>query len=267
MPRWTKRPGLRSAALGAASLATVIALLPILGETDTLAAFASAYVLVLLPTGAFLHGLLVLAANLTIQRLLLAGALAGAAGTAATYLGGRPETLAEGPAILPLALLFFADILRIGAAACVGLALAQRVTSMGIALLIAGLATAADLFSFLAGPTRALVEGGPEGGPTLAGYLLSYLLVWFPTYGFPLGFALGVSDFIFLALFAAIPGYLDGLLHPLPTLALGCASVLLAMLTGLLLETALPALPFIALSFVLSSALPLYKSFPGRRNT
>ena len=96
------------------------------------------------------------------------------------YLGGRPETLGKGPAVLPLALLFFADTFRIGATACVGMALAWCVDSLGIALLIAGLATAADLFSFLAGPTRVLVEEGPERDPVLFGYLV----LWFPTFGF-----------------------------------------------------------------------------------
>jgi hypothetical protein len=105
-------------------------------------------------------------------------------------------------------LLLFADNLRMGAAVCAGLALARRVTLPGIALLIAGFATAADLYSFLAGPTRALVQGGPEGGPSLLGYLLSYLLVWFPNFGSPLGFAFGVSDFIFLALFTVMAEHL-----------------------------------------------------------
>ncbi len=140
-----------------------------------------------------------------------------------------------------------------------GLALARRVTSPGIALLIDGVATAADLYSFLAGPTQTLVEGGPDGGPTLFGYLL----VWFPTFGFSLGFALGISDFIFLALFAAMSGYLR-LRHPLPTLVLGCVAVLVAILTGLLLET---ALPFIALSFLFANVTPLYRSFANRRDT
>lgn len=256
-----KRSGLHATGVGTVGLALVIALLPVLGETDTLAESVSAYVLVLFFTGAFLYGLLVLAANLPVQRLLLAGAFSGIAGIVAAYLGGRPETLVEGSAVLPLALLFFAATLRIGAAACVGVALARRVDSPGIALLIAGLATAADLFSFLAGPTRSLVEGGSEGGLALLGYLL----VWFPTFGAPLGFALGVSDFVFLALFTTVSGYL-GLSHPLPILILGCAATLLAMFTGLLMETALPALPFIALSFVLANALPLYKSFSEHRN-
>ena len=264
--RHTKRPGLRVTTVGMVGLAVVIALLPLLGETDTLAEFVSAYVIVLFFTGTFLYGLLVLAADVATQRLLLLGAAAGVAGMAAAYLGGRPETLVEGPAALPLTLLFLADTLRMGAAVCVGLALARRVTSPGIALLIAGLATAADLYSFLAGPTQTLVEGGPDGGPTLFGHFLGYLLVWFPTFGFPLGFALGISDFIFLALFAATSGYLR-LRHPLPILVLGCVAVLVAILTGLLLETAIPALPFVALSFLFANALPLYRSFMNHRST
>jgi len=107
-----------------------------------------------------LHGLLVLAVDLTVQRLLLSRVFSGTAGMVAVHLGGRPETLGEGPAVLPLALLFFADTLRIGATAWWGWLLSWRVDSLGIALLIAALATAADLSSFLAGPTRVLVEGG-----------------------------------------------------------------------------------------------------------
>ncbi len=85
--------------------------------------------------------------------------------------------------------------------------------------------------------------------------LLDYLLLIFPTFGYPLGFALGLADFIFLALFAALARRLEGL-HSLPTLTLGCAAVLLAMLAGLLLDRTLLALPFI-----LANATPLYKSF------
>jgi hypothetical protein len=60
--------------------------------------------------------------------------------------------------------------------------------------------------------------------------------VWFPIFGFPLGFALGVSGFIFLALFAATAGYLH-LRHSLQILIhLRMCRLLLAMLTGLLLE-------------------------------
>ena len=73
---------------------------------------------------------------------------------------------------------------------------------------MAAVATAADdLFSVLAGPTKALVE---EGSPAL-----DFLLVIFPTFGQPLGFALGVANFFFLVLFAAVARYLS--LRPLPS--------------------------------------------------
>jgi hypothetical protein len=39
------------------------------------------------------------------------------------------------------------------------------------------------------------------------------------------------------------------------------------MLAGLLLETVLPALPIVAVSFVLSNAILLYKSLADHRNT
>jgi hypothetical protein len=39
------------------------------------------------------------------------------------------------------------------------------------------------------------------------------------------------------------------------------------MLAGLLLKTALPAPPFIAFSFVLTNAIPLYKFFSDHRDT
>ena len=247
-----KKSGLLPLALGVLGLAAVVGLLPFLGDSETLAGFVAAYVFVLLPSGSLLYGLLALAADSPVPKLLLLGIFAGTVGVAATYLGGRPETLVEGPAPWPLALLFLADVLRMCAAACLGLALARRVTSPGVALLIAGLATIADLFSVFAGPTKALVE---RGAPAL-----DYLLLIFPTFGYPLGFALGVADFIFLALFAAVAYHLEGL-RPFPTLVLGCAAMLLAMLVGLLLETALPTLPFIALSFILANAAPLYKHF------
>lgn len=249
--RLAKSPGLLPLALGVLGLAAVVVLLPFLGDSDTLAGFVAAYVLVLLPTGSLLYGLLVLAADSPVPKLLFLGVVAGTVGVATTYLGGRPEKLVEGPAPEPLALLFFADVLRMCAAACLGLALARCVISPGVALLIAGLATAADLFSVFAGPTRALVEKGVPA--------LDYLLLIFPTFGYPLGFALGVADFIFLALFSTVAHRLEGL-RPFITLSLGCAAVLLAMLVGLLLETALPALPFIALSFILANATPLYRS-------
>jgi hypothetical protein len=58
-------------------IAAVVVLLPFLGVTDTLAEFILAYVLILLPAGALLYGLLALAADLVVPKLLFLGPLPG----------------------------------------------------------------------------------------------------------------------------------------------------------------------------------------------
>lgn len=249
-------PGLLPAASGAAGLAAVFALLPILGEGDHVpfAALALSYVLVVVPAGALVSGLLSLAARLPTPEVLLLGVSAALLGVAAAYLGGRPEDLIRGPAPLPLALLFLADGLRISAACALALALARHVNSVGVAFLLAAAGAGADLFSVLAGPTKALLR---EGSPAL-----DFLLVIFPTFGQPLGFALGVADFVFLALFAAVARRLS--LRPLTTLVAGCMATLSAMLIGLLAATPLPALPFISLSFALANADLALKTLASR---
>jgi hypothetical protein len=125
--------------------------------------------------------------------------------------------------------LFLANTSKIGAATSVGLTLARRATSPGMAVLVAVFATAADLFSVFAGPTRALTESVERGEPSLLSDLLGLLLLLSPTLGNPIGFAQGVSDLHFLALFAATAQLLEGL-RP-RGLTLGCASILIAMLT------------------------------------
>lgn len=124
----------------------LVAVLPFVGGGEaTLTEQILSYVLVLLTVVAFLYGLLVFSGSLGVRELLLSGAVAGSLGVAAAYLGGRPEALLDGLAVQPLVLLYVADLLRMTAAACLGFALARRVDSSGIALLIAILATAADL--------------------------------------------------------------------------------------------------------------------------
>jgi hypothetical protein len=123
-----------------------------------------------------------------------------------------------------------------------------------VVLLIVAVATVSDLFSVFAGPTKALVE---EGSP-----VLDLLLVVFPTFGSALGFGLGVSDFVFLALFAAASGFLD--LRYLATLLCTCFATFLAVTAGLLLERPLPVLPFIAIAFVLVNADLLLASLTRR---
>jgi hypothetical protein len=236
-------------ALGTVGLTAVIATLPILGDGEevSLAEHVLAFVLVVLPVGVLLYGLIALVAGRPVPKLLLWGVAAGTFGVAAAYLGGRPEEVAAGPTALPLALVLLADVFRMAAAVCLGVVLARPFTSPGMSLLLTGVVGAVDLFSVFAGPTRALVEGRSPS--------LNYFLLGFPTFGRPWGFALGASDFLILAFFTALAERLD--LRPLTSLALGCVGVALSLLSALLLSRPLPVAPFIALSLVLANASPL----------
>jgi len=234
-------------ALALTGLALSTLLLPVLGQGGfSLWAQISVYVFTLACVGLFFHGLLSLWEDLPTPAMLALGAAAAVPGMLAAYFS-RPEILAEGAGALTLLALLLANICRLLAACAIACALARHITSAGVALLIAGVATFSDLFSVFAGPTRTLVR---EDSPAL-----DFLLLIFPTFGQPAGFALGISDFIFLALFAAT-AHLLGLRYLL-TLAAGFTATLLAMICGLILERPLPALPFIALSFVLVNITPL----------
>jgi hypothetical protein len=239
--------GLLWTALGSAALWGLALALPLLREP--VFGWLLAYALAISSIGATLYGFAALARHLPTPRLLLFGALAAIPGFLLALLV-RPETLAEGYAPLTSSALSLANVLRALAGASLGISLSRYVTSPGVALLIAAVATASDLFSVFAGPTGALLR---EDSP-----VLDLLLLILPSFGEPLGFALGVSDLVFLALFLAISCRLG--LRYLPTLASGCLAILLAMILGLSLGRPLPALPFISLSFVLANADLLYSS-------
>jgi hypothetical protein len=255
MRRLSKR-GITSSLAGAAALAALILLLPLIDifSGPPPAVRITAYVLVLIPIALLLHGLLVASRNYATSRLLLLGAVSAAAGLLSALVA-RPEYLSDGPGALVLLALSLANLARILAAACVGISLARYVTSVGTALIVVVAAIASDVFSVFAGPTEALVR---ENSP-----LLAFLLLVFPTFGSALGFGLGLSDFIFLALFAAAGRFLD--LRYGATLIGVCCAAFLAVTAGLLLERPLPALPFIAIAFVLVNADLILASLTGRR--
>ena len=213
-----------------------------------------AYALVIIPVSLLLHGFFVAAEGYTTSRLLALGAACAALGLSSAFLA-RPEDLVDGSGVLVLVALCVANLARILAAACVGIALARYITSVGVVLIIVLAAIASDLFSVFAGPTRVLVQ---EDSPILDG-----LLLVFPTFGSALGFGLGLSDFIFLALFAAAGRFLN--LRYVATLLGVCFAAFLAVSVGLLLERPLPALPFIALAFVLVNADLIVASLAKRR--
>jgi hypothetical protein len=219
---------------GAAALVVLIFLLPLIdvSQKPALIVWITSYVLAIVPVALLLHGAIVASSSYATSRLLALGAVSAVLGFLAALIA-HPENLGEGSGFLVLLTLCVADLGRILAAALVGVSLARYVTSVGTVLIIVVAAIAADVFSVFAGPTEALVR---EGSP-----LLDFLLLIFPTFGSPLGFALGLSDFIFLALFAATSRFLD----------LRYAATLLAVTAGLLLERPLPALPFIAIAFLL----------------
>jgi hypothetical protein len=240
--RHLSRRGFSYSLAGAAALVVLIFVLPPL-DTPLLAARIVAYALVLVPLTLLLHGFLAAAGGYETSRLLALGAVSAALGLSSAFLAS-PEDLANGSGVLVLLALCVADLSRILAAACLGISLARYVTSVGTVLIIVLAAIVSDIFSVFAGPTRVLVQ---EDSPILDG-----LLLVFPTFGSALGFGLGLSDFIFLALFAAASRFLN--LRYVATLLSICFAAFLAVTAGLLLERPLPALPFIAIAFVLVNA-------------
>ena len=252
--------GLSYSLAGAAMLTALILLLPLPGTAADLtpAARIVAYALVFVPIPLLLHGFLVASEDHATSRLLTLGAASAAIGFSSA-LAARPEHLASGPGfagsgLLALLALCVADLTRILAAACVGISLARYITSVGTVLLVVVAAIAADILSVFAGPTEALVRANSP--------LLDFLLLVFPTFGSPLGFGLGLSDFIFLALFAAVASFLD--LRYAATLFAVCTAAFLAVTASLPLARPLPALPFIAVAFVVGNADLILASFVRR---
>jgi hypothetical protein len=232
---------------GAAAIGALTFVLPLVDTGgSSAAAYVVAYAIVIASVAPFLHGLFLAARGQSTQVLLAVGAAAAALGVLFVFLS-RPE---NGPGLLILA-----NLSRIAAAACLGISLARYVRSVGVILLIAAVAVASDLLSVFAGPTRVLVE---EASP-----VLDFLVVVFPTFGSALGFGLGVSDFVFLALFAAASRFLN--LRYVATLICLCAAAFLAVTAGLLLGRPLPALPFVATAFLLANADLILKSLAHRR--
>jgi hypothetical protein len=248
--------GLSYSLVGAATLVALIFLLPLVDAMpeSLLAARIVAYATVLVPISLLLHGLFVAAGGYETSRLLALGAVSAALGLSSAFLAS-PEDLESGSGVLVLLALCVANLSRILAAACLGIALARYITSVGVVLIVVFAAIASDLFSVFAGPTRVLVQ---EDSPILDG-----LLLIFPTFGSALGFGLGVSDFIFLALFAAASRFLN--LRYATTLLGLCFAAFLAITAGLLLQRPLPALPFIAIAFVLVNADLIVSSVTKRR--
>ena len=241
--------------VSAAALGALTFLLPLVDTGEPFAAaYVGAYALVLACLVPLLHGLFLAAREQSTQLLLVIGAAASAVGFPLAVIA-RPEEVESGSGLLLALALVLSNLFRIVAAACVGVALARYVSSVGVVLLIVAVAVASDLLSVFAGPTRVLLE---EGSP-----VLDVLVLVFPTFGSVLGFGLGASDFVFLALFAAASRSL-GLRYAATLISL-CLATFAAVTTGLLLGRPLPARPFVAVGFVVANADLILASLARRR--
>jgi hypothetical protein len=125
--------GLFYSLAGAAMLVALIFLLPLVDKVSEsiLAARITAYALVLVPISLLLHGFFVAAGGYATSRLLTLGAVSAALGLSSAFLA-RPEDLESSSGVLVLLALSVADLSRILAAACVGIALARYITSVGV---------------------------------------------------------------------------------------------------------------------------------------
>jgi hypothetical protein len=112
-------------------------------------------------------------------------------------------------------------------------------------LIGAVVALAVDLWSVFRGPTRLVMEHVPR--------TLDFLLVQFPLLGeAQVGFGLGISDFVFLALFAA--GSSRCGLRARTAFGAMLSGILLTVVMAVALDRALPALPLLCLGFILANA-------------
>jgi len=132
-----------------------------------------------------------------------------------------------------------------------GLLIGLMLTSISQVLLVSGLIIVVDFYSVFLGPTKMMVESGSRW--------IDYFTVNLPVFGAPADSRLGVSDLIFFAIFTACT--LTYRLRRAATALAMTASFVGTMIIGVSLDTGVPALPLLSLSFMLTNADLLYKRF------
>jgi hypothetical protein len=132
-----------------------------------------------------------------------------------------------------------------------GLLIGLMLTSISQVLLVSGLIIVVDFYSVFLGPTKKMVESGSRW--------IDYFTINLPVFGAPADSKLGVSDLIFFAIFTACT--LTYRLRRATTALAMTASFVGTMIIGVSLDTGVPALPLLSLSFVLANADLLYKRF------
>ncbi len=170
------------------------------------------------------------------RSLVVAGAAAATAVVGATALGS--PTLAGAAKLV--------------AAATVGALAARLLDRSWQAAIVAVLVIGVDTYSVFRGPTRQLLDHG--------GAAIGWLTVPLSAPGRYGAAALGVTDFVFLALFATVT--LRWRLRPGVTLPLCVASFGGSLVLATATSAAVPALPLLALGFLVPNARRLLPSAP-----
>jgi hypothetical protein len=167
--------------------------------------------------------------------ILLVAAVALAAGALLTWLD-----------LLPLA-----NVAKVVGAAAVGLWVAENLERASWVVLIAVVSAAVDIVSVYGGPTRALLEGGPQ----VVGYF-TVALTW-SGYSVSEGYsALGISDVVFLSLYLGAARRFG--LRALASAVAMVASFVVTIVAALWWE-ALPALPLLSVAFLAVNADLLWR--------
>ena len=143
-----------------------------------------------------------------------------------------------------------------------GVLLGRQVAEAWWLAAVAAVAIVADIWSVFAGPTKVVVEKAP--------LMLDYLLIHFPLLGSSgAGMGLGISDVVFLSLFTA--GSACAGLRPVAGFVAMGVSFLVTVMVALAWKPAIPALPLLAVAFLVVNMGPLVEKARSararRRNT
>ncbi len=169
------------------------------------------------------------------HRVLLVAAVALPAGALLTWLD-----------FLPLA-----NVAKVVGAAAIGLWVAENLERASWVVLVAVVSAVVDIASVYGGPTRELLEEGPQ----IVGYF-TVALTWSgyaPADGYT---ALGISDVVFFSLYLAAARRFE--LRATASAAAMAASFVVTIVAAIWWE-ALPALPLLSLAFLAVNADRLWR--------
>lgn len=156
--------------------------------------------------------------------------------------------------VLPLA-----NVAKVVAAAALGLWVAENLEHASWVVLVAVVSAAVDIVSVYAGPTKVLLDAGPQA----VGYFTVALTVF--GYSVTEGYtALGISDVVFFSLYLGAARRFG--LRPAASAVAMVASLVLTVAAATYWE-ALPALPLLSVAFLVVNADRLWALRPRDRTT